>query len=166
MIGGLITTGRFAVAGVLGADVFADAVGRYVVKLAFQSAQVDRSLGDEIVRQAQAKVPRDTGRLFNGITARQDEGGAVIVEASGVNPRDNFDYARALEFGHRTRRQADAGFFSGGDDGSALRGSRRSGSREVPAEPFFFPAAEEVLEKRGTSLEEMADQVGDEEGLT
>lgn len=163
-IGGLFTAGRFAYAAVSGVDAFTEAVGKYAVKLVLRSAAHDRDTGEQIVERARANVPKDTGTLFNGITSRQDDDGAVIVEATAINERTGFDYARAVEFGHRTRGGvADAGFFEGGDDGRAFTAG--GGGGEVRPQPFFFPAANEALQGRDENIDRIADQLTSEEGL-
>lgn len=120
-----------------GVDRFTGMLGRLVLKLVARSGKVDADAAGDMVERMRAAVPVDSGNLLNGISSRQ-EGGATIVEASAV--RGDFDYARVVEFG----RHADASYFEGGGEG-------------FEAEPFFFPAVNDVLEERG---QEMDDVIG------
>ena len=140
--------------GVIGADSLVARLVGYGVKLALRSDEAAERAAAQMVDAMRGRVRQDTGRLLNGITW-SSANGVITVEASAINDRTGFDYARAKEFGHQVRgRVADDGFFGGSDDGSALRGS--SGG-EVRADPYFWPSAREGLsdfsqELRGVAI--------------
>lgn len=126
----------------IGVESIVGRLAGYAVKLSLRSDEAAERAAAQMVDAMRARVPQDTGRLLNGITWSMASG-MITVEASAINDRTGFDYARAVEFGHQVRgRTADSSFFGDSDDGSALRGS--SGG-EVPAEPYFWPSAREGL---------------------
>lgn len=164
------------VSGVLGVPDVQAALLRFAVKLAFKTKKVDADAAAEMVDLMRSRVPRDTGRLYNGIEAHQEDDGTWLVEASAVHPRgskESADYARFVEFGtapgtrgDRTSYVADEGFFSTDALGDGrFRGRARARTRKVyrthagtPAQPYFFESAREVLEKRGISMQSILDQ--------
>lgn len=155
MIGAVLTAGKFGYAAFAGVDAFVDATAQYVVKLALRSRRVDHDAADEMVGLMRSRVPVDSGRLLNGITARED-GDAWIVEASAV--RAEFDYARAVEFGHVVGHADPLG------PPRARRSRAEHGGRADP-EPFFLGSGEEVLRKRGRAMEEATVAAAREAGL-
>ncbi|HVL73322.1 MAG TPA: HK97-gp10 family putative phage morphogenesis protein [Beijerinckiaceae bacterium] len=147
--------------GVIGTDRIVGALVRHGLRLVTRSRALDRAAGPEMVEAMRARVPQDTGTLFSGITS-SEEGGVVTVEASAENPRAD-DYARFVEYGTRPGLRggslsyaADEGFFSG-----QVRPTPRTRRvyRTHPgtkAQPFFWPGAREVLERRGRALADLA----------
>lgn len=158
------------VVGVLGTERVIRALVTYGVKLALKSRKVDADAGNEMVAAMKASVPVDSGRLLNGITVT-DEDGLITVEASGVNPRDDWDYARVVEFGrHAGGAVADESFFADGSQAGAGAARRRpsrgrSGGRGEDPQPFFWPNAREVLATRDLKVSDVADQAAREEGF-
>ena len=177
MIGGLVTAARFGWAAVSGVDALTDAFARYTVKMVLRSHEIDGDAAEEIVRRAQAAVPRDTGRLYSGITASENDG-VWTVRASAVHGRgrwDDLNYAFLVEHGTRAgvrggRRATIVGasYFDGQarrigainpNTGRRFRvadASRRSERTHpgTPAQPFFYPAVDGVMEERHLRLEE------------
>lgn len=133
-----------------GTDKLVGALGRFALRLEARAGKVDGGAAGEMVAEMRAAVPVDSGNLLNGITTYR-EGESTVVEASAI--RGDFDYARVIEFG----RHADTAFFA--------RDGFGEGSGAAKAEPFFFPAVNDVLEERGSSMDEAIEIVAGEEGL-
>lgn len=169
MIGGLLTAGRFGWAAVQGVDALTDAFARYTVKIVLRSHAVDSDAADEIVRRAQAAVPRDTGRLYSGIKSSENDGVWTVV-ASATHGRgrwDDLNYAFLVEGGTQpgvrggrrgttitveTGRSSRAGAFNP-VTGRRFRVADASRISErthpgTPAQPFFYPAVDAVMEER------------------
>jgi HK97 gp10 family phage protein len=155
------------IVGVLGVDHFIDEMAQHALTLMSGSYDVDHAAAEAMVERMRSRVPRDTGRLYNGISYTID-GSEFTVQASAVNPRgrgrgsrEGADYARFVEFGTQPRRQAvDASFFD--DTSGAGRSPRRRlgrGHPGTPARPFFYNSAREVLAERRKQLSEIIDQV-------
>ena len=132
--------------GVDGARETDAALGRVPDDVQRDARAIDGAAGAQMVAQMRADVAVDSGRLLNGITERQD-GNATVVEAVAV--RGDFDYARIVEFG----RHADAAFFS------------TSGGGEAAPEPFFYPAARDVLSGREPAMDAAIGRAGQREGF-
>lgn len=175
MLGAAFTVGKFGYAAVTGLDAFVDTSARFAVKLALRSREIDLAAAEEMVREMRARVPRDTGRLFNGIAFEVMEGGTVEVYAAAHNPWSGINYAGFVERGTRagTRGRkasyvADSNYFilSTAAGPGRSYGRSRLQQRTHPgteAQPFFFPVAEEVLARRGLSLEEAIDDAAGED---
>lgn len=164
---------------IVGLDNLIGSLVKHGVKLAFRSRGVDASAMDDMLALMRERVPRDTGRLFNGISGEIDDDGIATVTASAV--RDNgFDYAFLVEHGTkagvrgRSSQVADANYFEVDlVSGSATRrrpsgrATRRSGRTHpgTEAQPFFFNSAREVLAEREQRLEDAADASAQESGL-
>lgn len=164
---------------IVGLDNLMGALVKHGVKLAFRSRGVDAGAMDEMLSLMRERVPRDTGRLYNGISGEIDDEGVATVTATAV--RDNgFDYAFLVEHGTkagvrgRSSQVADANYFDVDlVSGSATRrrpskrSTRRSGRTHpgTEAQPFFFNSASEVLAKRQQRLEDAADASAQESGL-
>ena len=170
MIGGLLTTAKFGWAAVSGVDAFVNAVAQYSVKMVLRSRDIDAAAAAEIVERAQAAVPRDTGRLFGGIEAHQDEDGTWTVTASAINPRGRYymDYAFLVEHGTQAgtrggRRGGTATIQVGGRSRAGaynpvtgrryrVANANRKSARTHPGtapQPYFYPAVDAVMQERG-----------------
>jgi len=139
--------------GVLGLGSVLQSFSWVGIKMVADSGAVDSAALDEMVSAAKSRVHSVSGRLLNGITGRIEDG-TCIFEASAISPDgQHADYARYVEFGHHAGgiEVADAAFFAG--TGASALSSRAKGGRDVEAEPFFFPAADEALEKRGIRMQ-------------
>ncbi|KQP34300.1 hypothetical protein ASF27_01695 [Methylobacterium sp. Leaf102] len=149
-----------AAASVIGVDRISGQLASLAVKMALRSDRAAEGIAAEMVQEMRARVPKDSGTLFNGITWR-NEGRTIIVEASAVRGGD--DYARWVEFGHQAGGQhADADYFANGDHG-AIRRRPASQPTTVRPEPYFWDAAraglvnlrgEMALEARAAGREE------------
>lgn len=125
-----------------GTDKLLGALGRFALKLAAGGKRVDGDAAAEMVEAMRATVSADStrsGLLLNGITTYEEDG-TTVVEASAIRSGD-FDYARAIEFG------------------------RHAGDNPFDAEPFFFPAINDALEKRGLAMGDLIDSVSGDEDL-
>jgi len=175
---GLRTLGGSAIE-IVGLDNLIGSLVKHGVRLAFGSRNVDAGAMDEMLALMRERVPRDTGRLFNGISGEIDDDGIATVTASAV--RDNgFDYAFLVEHGTKAgvrgkaSQVADANYFDVNlVDGTAQRrrpsrrSTRRSGRTHpgTPPQPFFFNSAREVLAERQQRLEDAAERAAEESGL-
>lgn len=151
-----------AAAGVIGVDRISGQLAKYAVKLALRSSHAAEHTAAEMVEEMRARVPQDSGTLFNGITWRK-EGSTIIVEATAI--REGDDYARWVEFGHHAGGQhADSAYFESGDH-SAIRRRAPSKQTEVQPEPYFWEPAREGLAKLRGEMDRQADAAAREEGL-
>lgn len=164
---------------IVGLENLIGSLVKHGVKLAFRSRGVDSGAMDDMLALMRERVPRDTGRLFNGISGEIDDDGIATVTATAV--RDNgMDYAFLVEHGTkagvrgRASQVADANYFDVdlvAGSATRRRPSRRStrrGGRTHPgteAQPFFFNSAREILAEREQRLEEAADAAAQELGL-
>lgn len=134
-----------AAADIVGLERLSGQIAKYAVKLALRGDHEAEAAAAaaRMVEAMRARVPVETGRLLHGIGWRKD-GHLVTVEASAVH--GPADYARFVEFGHRTARVADADFFAA-EAHPALhaRGAAPAGAGEVAAEPFFWNSVREGL---------------------
>lgn len=156
--------------GVEGFESFAASLLRFGVRLASHARRVDESILDEMVRDARAAVPRDTGLLFAGIKGERVDG-FFEFSASAEKP-DGADYARFVEYGTRagargqsvayqSRVGSGGGLSLAAEETSAFASRRRRQYRSHPgtkAQPFFYPSARAALEKRGLSMADVARQ--------
>ena len=145
------STGRGALAGlrlidttvgIFGIESITKQVVSYAVKLALKSDDAGEKAAREMVDLMRSRVPQDSGLLLNGITYHR-EGKMWVVEATA--DRDGYDYALAVEAGHRAGGTvADASLF---DDttGAGGRAVRSSGPSDVEGQPYFYNSAREAL---------------------
>lgn len=126
--------------GVIGTERVVGGLVKFGVKMALRARESTADVAEEMVELMRSRVPQDDGRLFHGIMFEVDENGVATVEASAINPRDttSSNYAFMVEFG----------------------------TEDTPAQPFFYNSAEEVLAKRGQTLEQAMARAASEEGLT
>ena len=117
-------------------------------KMQSRAHRIDERMLDEMVAEAQSRVPRRSGKLAAGITGER-EGNVLVFKAEAQRDEDSADYAPFVERGTRagSRGQAVASptFYESG------RPPRRKSRRThpgTPAQPFFYPAARLVLERR------------------
>jgi len=129
-----------AAAGIVGLERLSGQLAKYAVKLALRGDHAGEAAAARMVEAMRGRVPVDTGRLLHGIGWRKD-GHTLTVEASAVHGAA--DYARHVEFGHRTAAVADAAFFAA-DTHAALHG-RGAAAGAVAAEPFFWDSVREGL---------------------
>jgi HK97 gp10 family phage protein len=128
------------VVGVIGADRVVGSLVKFGVKLALKSRKSDEDAAQEMVDLMKSRVPQDTGKLLNGISFEFEDNTAVVT-ASAINPKSRpeiADYARFVEHG----------------------------TEHMAARPYFYNSAEEVLAKRGQTLDDAIGQAASEEGLT
>lgn len=69
------------VAGVVGVERISGQLAKYAVKLALRGDQASLHAAQAMVDLMRSRVPRDTGRLLNGIGYRR-EGALYVVEAT------------------------------------------------------------------------------------
>lgn len=146
--------------GVLGVDYFVDELAQYALILASDAYRVDVDAAEAMVDKMRARVPRDTGRLFNGISYSVD-GTTITVTASAVAPRGRWeaDYSRLVEFGTQARRQAvEASFFDDSTGAGRPRKRRVAQHPGTKPQPFFLNSAREVLVERRKHLAEIIGQ--------
>jgi hypothetical protein len=153
--------------GVLGLPDVLGAMARLLPKIALRAHHADHTLGAEMVDAARALVPRDSGRLYNGIATAEggdQSGDWVEFSASAVHERrPDVDYAHFVEFGTKGRAiVADENYFASGGSAALPRDApgraairrRKATGHGTPAQPFFYPAARQVLAKRGAALDD------------
>lgn len=165
--------------GIIGFGEWAGAIGRIVAKMALKARRIDDSILQDMVSGAQSRVPRDTGRLYSGIRG-EVEGDLFAFSASAARESGaSVDYAPFVEFGTRPgHRGASVVTQSlvGAGHGLSLSARlsaettdrRRRQYREhpgTPAQPFFWPAVEEALKKRGLAMSDLAASAAAEEGF-
>ncbi|GJE38561.1 HK97 gp10 family phage protein [Methylobacterium persicinum] len=130
-----------AAADIVGLERLSGQIAKYAVKLALRGDHAAEAAAARMVETMRGRVPVDTGRLLHGIGWRRD-GSLITVEASAIHGAA--DYARHVEFGHRTAVVADAAFFAA-DTHAALHARGAAGAGAVAAEPFFWDAVREGL---------------------
>ena len=179
-LGGVLT--NVVIPTVTGVNETTAKLFRFALKLGGKVRHIDQNAAQEMVDLMRARVPRDTGRLYNGIDYQIDgDTISVHAEAHKSGRYSQEDYARFVEFGtragvrgQRTRFASDAGFFSSDAFPEAgFRGTPTARTRSVyrthpgtKAQPFFFNSAHEVLDRRGIDAEDAIAQAGAEEDLT
>ncbi len=126
---------------IVGLERLSGQIAKYAVKLALRGDHDAEAAAERMVELMRGRVPVDTGRLLHGIGWRKD-GRLITVEASAVHGAA--DYARHVEFGHRTTGVADAAFFAA-DTHAALHARGAASSGAVVAEPFFWESVREGL---------------------
>lgn len=130
------------VSSIFGVEAITKQVVQYGVKLALKSDNASEAAAREMVELMRSRVPQDTGALLNGITYRR-EGKMWIVEATA--DRGGYDYALAVEAGHRAGGTvADADLFSD-TTGAGGRSVQSSGPSDVEGQPYFYNSAREAL---------------------
>jgi hypothetical protein len=148
--------------GVIGYDEWAKAIGRTLFKWARHAHSIDSAALDDMVTSARALVPHDTGLLYNGIEGEEVDdtfefrASAQRTSASG---KLSADYASFVEFGtepHGPTAEVTSAF--------ARRRGRGQGHPGTAPQPFFFPAAREILIRRALDLESLIGPTAQEEG--
>lgn len=148
------------VAEIVGVERITGQIVKYAVNLALKSDAASEEAAREMVELMRSRVPVDTGLLLSGITYRR-EGNMWVVEASA--DKDGYDYALAVEAGHRAGGHADADFF----EDTTGRGGRQvsSGPTEVEAQPYFYNSAREALAEWRANLGQASGGAAREAGL-
>lgn len=159
---------------VVGLDNLVGRLVRHGVRLAYRVRTIDAGAMDDMLLLMRQRVPRDTGRLFNGITGEIVDGIATVT-ASAVRTsqsgKESPDYAFFVEHGTKAGRRgtatevADANYFALDVDSGATRRRRptrrtRKVYRDHPgtkSQPFFYNSAREVLADRVQALDEAVD---------
>lgn len=123
------------VGAVLGVGEVTAAILTTSAKLVTGARQVDDDAAQRMVNLMRGRVPQDTGRLLNGITAERIEGG-WLVKASAIDPLgrkggEGADYASFTEYG----------------------------TDSVEAQPFFWPSVNEVLPERELAKRRILDGI-------
>lgn len=150
------------VTGIVGIERISGQLAKYAVKLALRGDQASLHAAQGMVDLMRSRVPHDTGLLLNGIGYRR-EGGFYVVEATADHA--GYDYALAVEAGHHAGGlHADADFFAD-TTGRGGRPVRASHETDVPAEPYFYGSAREVLAEWGRELGAGIGASAREEGL-
>ena len=168
--------------GVVGWDEVATSFGKILAKMAWKHRHHDSDALSQMIDEARANVPVDSGLLLNGITGEQHDDICVFMASAvrTVNGKQTEDYAHFVEFG-TAAGQRGASISYGSREGlfslppeatSAFPTSnrtprRRRQYREHPgteAQPFFYPAAEQVLGQRMREAESWGPDAGREEG--
>lgn len=135
-------------------------------KMQARAHRIDERMLDEMVAEAQARVPRRSGKLAAGITGER-EGDVLVFKAEAQRDEESADYAgfveRGTRAGSRGHQVTTATFYESGQSG------RRKARRTHPgtaAQPFFYPAARLVLERRQAAQAQalLADASSDTEG--
>lgn len=163
-------------AGIEGLDNFFFTLGKTLAKIELKAHRHDGDALNDMVETARSLVPVDTGLLLNGIVGEEIDGhfefraSAVRTSASG---KAQEDYAHFVEFGTSGGERGQA--YQSVDEGSILHdlygasagsafATRRRGRKSArshpgtEAQPFFYPAAEQALAKRGVALDDAIDQ--------
>lgn len=149
------------VAGLVGVERLSGQLAKLAVKLALKSDQASLHAAQAMVELMRARVPRDTGLLLNGITYRRN-GGVYVVEAAA--DRDGYDYALTVEAGHHAGGlHADAELFA--DTTGRGFTATRPGATDVPAQPYFYDSAREILAEWSRALGDGIGEAAREEGL-
>ncbi|TDX64000.1 hypothetical protein EDE12_106145 [Methylosinus sp. sav-2] len=162
-----------------------DALGslaRIVTRMEVKQHRRDSEALAQMIETARGLVPVDSGRLLSGIGGEafdaycEFRASAVHETASG---KEGADYARFVEFGTRSGEASVAapitaheGFYASdqagvtGMRGNAIVRNRRSRRTHggTAAQPFFFPAANEVLAKRESVAEALPYEEASAEG--
>jgi hypothetical protein len=176
----LLTIGRTAftlfqaqqAAGVIGLDVWMDALGRLVPKMAVKASRRDGDALREMVELARSRVRRDTGRLYSGISGQEIDGECEF-RASAIHPGTDVDYARHVEFGTAAGDRGRFRFVTAheglqsGNRAPDLSYRRRRSLRThpgTPPQPYFYNSADEVLAKRNLDMQDLAEDAGSEDG--
>jgi hypothetical protein len=151
--------------GVIGFDDFAAALGKIALKMALKAHSVDRGVLDDMVSLAQQRVPQDTGTLYAGIEGEEiDDYFEFRASARHVGASGGFseDYAHFVELG------AYLSDTPGASTSSAFARRRnkntRRGNAGAEPEPFFYPAADEALQRRGLAMEDVIPDAASEDG--
>ncbi len=150
--------------GVIGLGDWAEALLRIVPHMIVSERRKNESMLQAMIGEAKANAPRDTGRLVNGIGGTIEDD-SVILWAHAVREEGDEDYARFVEFGTKPSGLADASFFEG-DGAHAIHPHHGAGHHgATPAEPFFYPAVRDQLEKRGIDADDTIAQAARAEGF-
>lgn len=150
------------VAEIVGIERITGQIVKYAVGLALKADNASEQAAREMVELMRSRVPQDTGLLLNGITYRRD-GKTWVVEATA--DRDGYDYALAVEAGHRAGGiVADAGLFAD-TTGAGGRAVRAAGPTDVAAQPYFYDSAREALSDWASGLRAGATASAREAGL-
>lgn len=162
--------------GILGFGEWAGAVGRIVAKMALKVRRVDDSILQDMVRGAQQRVPQDTGRLYAGILGEVEDD-VCVFSVSAQRETGGEDYAPFVEFGTRPGHRGSSVVTEslvGAGHGLSLSAltaeaptRKRRQYREHPgtaAQPFFWPAVEEALARRGLAMSDLAASAAADEG--
>lgn len=152
------------VAGIVGVERISGQIARTAVKLALKSDHASRDAAEAMVDLMCGRAPQATGLLRAGITYRR-EGGFYVVEATA--DRDGYDYALAVEAGHRAGGlHADADLFAD-TTGRGFTPTRpgAGGDSTVAAEPYFYDSAREILAQWSGALGGSFGAAAREEGL-
>lgn len=164
--------------GLVGYDDVVDAFARIAAKMAVKSRRIDRSALDDMVRRARELVPQDTGLLYSGIIGEETDAffefraSARRVSASG---KEEEDYAHFVEFGTAAGIRGEsadiderATLYDGTSTSAFVTGARRRRQyRSHPgtqAQPFFYPAADEALERRALDMDDVVAGAAQEDG--
>ncbi|KQP36693.1 hypothetical protein [Methylobacterium sp. Leaf100] len=130
------------VSGIFGVEAVTKQVVQFGVKLALRADNASEQAAREMVDLMRSRVPQDSGLLLNGITYRR-EGKTWVVEATA--DRDGYDYALAVEAGHRAGGTVADGNLFADTTGAGGRQVRASGPTDVEAQPYFYNSAREAL---------------------
>ena len=172
---GIKAAGSLALAESLGFEVdigsvirWSFRVSRVAQNLSRRAESIDRAALERMVEIAKASAPVRTGTLVNGITGTR-EGVEYVFQASAVNPRDQLQYVRFVEFGVRAKRRGrsvragQVAVFNQSQFDEAYAGTGATPGRfyrsmpmrrvyrshgGMEAQPFFYPAARQVLAER------------------
>jgi hypothetical protein len=168
--------------GLIGWPDVAISLGRLVVKTAARQHARDADALARMIEIARGLVPVDSGLLLSGITGEISESYSEFRASavhSRANGKDGADYARFVEFGTRAGEASTAapitaheGFFASdqfgvtGMRGEAIVKNRRSRRSHggTAAQPYFFPAADEVIGDRAEAAGSLPYEVAGEEG--
>jgi hypothetical protein len=164
--------------GVIGVpDVLAE-LGKIGLRMELNARRIDRSALDEMVSLAQESAPVDTGRLRVGIEGEETDAyfefraSAYRVSSSG---KDQEDYAHFVEFGTAPGQRGQsaaiderADMFSGTRSSAFVTGRRQRrqyrGHPGTEAQPFFYPAVDEALARRGREMDDVIPDAAREGG--
>ncbi|MBN8956774.1 MAG: HK97 gp10 family phage protein [Rhizobiales bacterium] len=140
--------------------------------------RADEGAAQEMVDRMRADVPVDTGRLYNGISWRREDG-SYVVEATAASHDRGADYAgfveRGTQPGMRARPTVASEEMMTRDEWSATNPASRSvpgrqfrsGRRlrrihdphpGTKPQPYFYDNANDVLDERGIDAERNLDE--------
>lgn len=165
---------------IYGWDTMARGLANFLTRVDAAAHSIDARALNDMVALAKSRVPVDTGRLLNGITGEIFDNYAEFLASAVHETGSREDYARFVEFGTSAGTRgvknaivADEGFYSADPfSTSPLRGRRVVHGRisyrthsGAPAQPYFYGSANEVLEKRGLEMQDVAADSASAEGF-
>lgn len=160
--------------GVINIPQWQDAINALPALMEAGAQRVNAAIVDEMVAEAQSRVPVRSGRLRAGIT-RQTDGNDLLFVASAQRDSRSEDYAHFVEFGtaggvagQSYVSSEHAGLFSGSGAATSAYARRRRARRTgggSPAQPFYLPALRVVLARHHLDMSNVVVSAGRAQGF-